>query len=339
MCPFTQKNGVQHAISSESLTQRQRFAMFQQYQLQTSTGRSSPSTHPSSVATSSRGSLHASSLSNSLLLPNGRTPLATDQDLEPPTCSQPRRRAGPPSNTLSQLDESISAGVRRPRSNSFDDINSDPMQLSPQCVKRLKTYAKDLCSTLEIPEKNLLAFVESGDVYHMLVNMKASLIKYEIEASANKSNALQETLASKDFETALHNRLLSCVLSPNITAYVTDAQQHIMDFIFEHQDIFKIPAGVFDDSELKSSLRSTASRLLASIHSHLKTQVCASNQRLVKHNQSNETKMTLSIVKKTSIVDVTKSLAHASSGMELEAAHWNRMAFLVCELAQNEAEH
>jgi hypothetical protein len=159
-CPFSQKNGVQHAISSESLTQRQRFAMFRQYQLRTSTGRSSPSTRPSSVATSSRGSLHASSLSNSLLPQNGRTPLATDPDLEPPPCSQPRRHPGPPSNTSSQLDESISAGVRRPRSNSFDDINSDPMQLSPQRVKRLKTYAKDLCNTLEIPEKNLLAFVE-----------------------------------------------------------------------------------------------------------------------------------------------------------------------------------
>ena len=46
-------------------------------------------------------------------------------------------------------------------------------------------------------------------------------------------------------------------------------------------------------------------------------------------------KMTLSIVKKTCIIDVTKTLARASSGMELEAPHWNRMAFLVSELARN----
>ncbi|KAI6033854.1 hypothetical protein BKA83DRAFT_4486945 [Pisolithus microcarpus] len=92
--------------------------------------------------------------------------------------------------------------------------------------------------------------------------------------------------------------------------YVTDTQRHIMDFIFEHQDIFKIPAGVFDDSELKSSLRTVVSRLLATIRSHLKSQ------------------LTLSIAKKTCIIDVTKSLARVSSGMELEAAHWNRMAFL-----------
>jgi hypothetical protein len=41
-------------------------------------------------------------------------------------------------------------------------------------------------------------------MYYMLVNMKASLIKYEIKTSANKSNALQETLASKDFEVSLY---------------------------------------------------------------------------------------------------------------------------------------
>ena len=109
--------------------------------------------------------MRASSLSNSLLLPNGttrgstNTTMATDLDLEPPPSSQPRRRAGPPSNTSSQFDEPISAGIRRPRSDT-DDFNSDPTQLSPQRVKRLKTYAKDLCNTLEIPEKNVLEFIE-----------------------------------------------------------------------------------------------------------------------------------------------------------------------------------
>ncbi|KAI6116979.1 hypothetical protein EV401DRAFT_2073038 [Pisolithus croceorrhizus] len=157
----------------------------------------------------------------------------------------------------------------------------------------LRTYTKDLCSTLEIPKKSLLNFIETGDLFHMLSTM------------------LQETLTSKDFEISLHNRLLACLLSPNITAYVMDTQRHIMDFIFKHQNIFKIPVGVFDNSELKSSLHTVVSRLLATIHSHLKSQLM------------------LSITKKTCIINVTKSLAHMSSGMELEAAHWNRMAFLL----------
>ncbi|KIK77827.1 hypothetical protein PAXRUDRAFT_356417 [Paxillus rubicundulus Ve08.2h10] len=69
----------------------------------------------------------------------------------------------------------------------------------------------------------------------MLVDMKASLVKYELSNQTNQLQALQDTLSSKDFELSLHNRLLACLLSPNLTAYVTDTQRHIM-----------IPAGVFD---------------------------------------------------------------------------------------------
>ncbi|KAI6156373.1 hypothetical protein EDD17DRAFT_1512548 [Pisolithus thermaeus] len=164
------------------------------------------------------------------------------------------------------------------------------MQLSPQHVKWLRTYAKELCSTLEIPKKSILDFIETGNLFHMVINMKASLIKYEINTHANKFNTLQETLSSKDFEISLHNCLLVCLLSLNITAYVMDVQRHIMDFIFEHQDIFKIPAGVFDNSELKSSLCTIVSRF----------------------------------------VQVINYLTEYSSRMELEATHWNRMAFLHC---------
>ncbi|KAI6033847.1 hypothetical protein BKA83DRAFT_4486940 [Pisolithus microcarpus] len=142
-------------------------------------------------------------------------------ELEPPPSSQPRRCPSPPSDSSLLFEGSISAGARRRRSDSLDDLDSDPTQLSAQRVKRLRTYAKDLCSTLEIPEKNLLDFIETGDLFHMLVNMKASLIKYEIDTHANKSTALQETLTSKDFEISLHNRLLACLLSPNITAYIS----------------------------------------------------------------------------------------------------------------------
>ncbi|KAI5995505.1 hypothetical protein EDD15DRAFT_2365686 [Pisolithus albus] len=292
--------------------------MFRQYQLRTASGSNgsrSSSARPASLVTGSRGSTRTSSLSNSLL-PSVARPAgfinttAADFELDPPPSSQPRQRRGPPSDVSSHLEDSISAGIRRRRSDPPDDFDSDPTQLSPRRVKRLKIYAKDLCKELDIPEKNLLDFVETGNMFHMLVNVKASLIKNEIEFHTNKSNALQEILATKDFESALYNRLLACLLSPNITAYVTDTQRHIMDFIFEHQDIFKIPAGVFDDAELKTSLRTIVSKALAGIRSQLKTQLISS------------------IAKKTCIVDVTKSLARASSGMEVEAAHWNRMAFL-----------
>ncbi|KAI9568757.1 hypothetical protein HD554DRAFT_713099 [Boletus coccyginus] len=296
--------------------------MFRQYQLRTtsgSTGRS-PSARPTSSGTSSRASVPASSRHLSSTGPYGSADSSAlaGFGLEPPPSSQPRRRVS--SEMLSEVEEPISAGVRR-RRNSEDHDNSHSAQLSPRRMKRLKTYAKDLCDELEIPEKKLFDFVESGNVYYMLVNMKASLLKYESTNQANESKLILETLTSKDFEIALHNRLLACLLSPNLTAYVTDTQRHVMDFIFEHQDVFKIPAGLFDDSELKSTLRATVSRLLATIRSHLKTQ------------------LTLSISKKTCIIDVTKSLARLSSGMEVDAAHWNRLAFLVSGFARNSTKY
>ncbi|KAI6040188.1 hypothetical protein EDC04DRAFT_2894409 [Pisolithus marmoratus] len=225
--------------------------MFCQYQLRETAGLRSSPAHPASSLSSSQGSTCTSSLSNSFLPSDA---VATDFELEPLPSSQPHRHSSPPSDSSLLFEESISSGTCQQRSDPPDDADSDPMQLSPQHVKQLKTYAKDLCSTLEIPKQNLLDFVETGDLFHMLVNMKASLIKYEIDTHANKSNALQEMLTSKDFEISLHNRLLACLLLPNITAYVTDTQSHIMDFIFKHQDIFKIPTSIFDNSELKSSL-------------------------------------------------------------------------------------
>ncbi|KIK14346.1 hypothetical protein PISMIDRAFT_117227, partial [Pisolithus microcarpus 441] len=114
--------------------------------------------------------------------------------------------------------------------------------LSLQHAKQLRTYTKDLCDTLEIPEKNLLDFIETCDLFHMLLNMKASLIKYEIDTHANKSNILQETLASKDFEIALHNCLLACLLSPNINAYVMDMQRHIMVSLYGQLGLIVDPA-------------------------------------------------------------------------------------------------
>ncbi|KAI6156016.1 hypothetical protein BKA82DRAFT_4349330 [Pisolithus tinctorius] len=100
-----------------------------------------------------------------------------------------------------------------------------------------------------------------GDLFLMLVDMKASLVKYELSNQTHQLQALQDTLSSKDFE----------------------------DFIFEHLDVFKIPAGVFDDVELRGSLGRIVTKLLATIHSQLKSQ------------------LTISIAKKTCIINVSKN--------------------------------
>ncbi|KAG0693202.1 hypothetical protein DFH29DRAFT_1007547 [Suillus ampliporus] len=181
----------------------------------------------------------------------------------------------------SDIDQPISmdvnAGVQHRR-----DSSADPMQLTPRRTKQLKMYAQQLATDHRVPLKKLLAFIEE----------------------------LEKLLTSKDFESALKGHLTACMLSPNLTAYVTDTQQHIMDFIKEHSDLFKISEGLFDDTELRALLGKLVMQLLATIHGSIKTT------------------LTTSVSKKLSIMDALKLIIH--SGMEVDSSHWTRFAFLRC---------
>ncbi|KAI6017559.1 hypothetical protein BKA83DRAFT_10252 [Pisolithus microcarpus] len=277
--------------------------MFRRYQLR-STSAQGP--RPSN----SRRTASSSSASSRPTTPQFGGPLASSYQPDGPavptgiTLTVPRslwQRA----TSVGVLDEPISAGVRRER-----DDDDDLSQLDSHRVKHLKLYAKKIAEVNQILEKGLMEFVNTGDLFYMLVDIKAHLIKSDATKQTNQFQVLQDTLRGKDFEAGLHTRLLACMLSPNLTAYVTDTQQRIMEFIAEHPEVFKVPGGIFDDAELKTLLGKLVTKLLASIRSHVKTQLITS------------------IAKRTCIIDATRNLAHSTSGMELEASHWNRMAFL-----------
>lgn len=92
-------------------------------------------------------------------------------------------------------------------------------------------------------------------------------------------------------QSALKSRLTACMLFPNLTAYVTDTQQHVMvgcfysilpdltkmfasqEFIQGHLELFKISEGLFDDNELRTQLGKLVTRLLATIRGQIKTAV------------------------------------------------------------------
>ncbi|KAG1735637.1 uncharacterized protein EDB91DRAFT_1250471 [Suillus paluster] len=147
----------------------------------------------------------------------------------------------PPTSPTSSLDEPISTAVRRCR-NSRTSHHGDPTKLTPQWTKRFKIYAKKLCEDNEVPTGEVMRFIDSGDMFYMLIDLKITLVKlYEVN-KAKRLQELKDALESKDFEkNGLYNRLFACMLLPNITAYVTDTQLHIMDFITSHCDVFKIP--------------------------------------------------------------------------------------------------
>ncbi|KAG1733175.1 hypothetical protein EDD22DRAFT_960248 [Suillus occidentalis] len=215
----------------------------------------------------------------------------------------------PPSSPTLSLDEPISAGVRR-RRDSGPSTHGVPTKLTPQRTKRLKMHAKKACEENDVLQEEVMTFIDSGDIFYMLIDLKITLVKL---CEGNKDKRMQElkdSLESKDFENGLYNRLFACMLSPNITAYVTDTQSHIMEFISKNREIFKIPPGVLDDVELRAQLGKAVTKLLTNIRSAIKAA------------------LTTSIVKRTSIADVTRSLARSGSGMEVDSTHWNRIALL-----------
>ncbi|KAG1750075.1 hypothetical protein EDB19DRAFT_1904327 [Suillus lakei] len=215
----------------------------------------------------------------------------------------------PPSSPTSSLDEPISTAVRR-RRNSGTSNHGDPTKLTPQRTKRLKTYAKKMCEDNDVPTRDVMCFIDSGDIFFMLIDLKITLIKLCEGNRAKRMQELKDALESKDFENGLYNRLFACMLSPNITAYVTDTQHHIMDFITTHSDVFKIPPGMLEDVELRAQLGKSVTKLLTGIRSVIKNA------------------LTTSVVKRTSIADVTRALARSGSGMEVDSTHWNRIALL-----------
>ncbi|KAG2148961.1 hypothetical protein DEU56DRAFT_909254 [Suillus clintonianus] len=205
------------------------------------------------------------------------------------------------------LDEAITAGIRRRRTDSAAG-QDDPTILMPSRTKRLKLYVKKMAEENDVSEKSLFDFIDTGGIYYMLIDLKVSMMKSDTGRKAALLLDLKELLNSKDFKSALQNRLIACLLSPNITAYVTDTHPHIMNFIKDNSGVFKVPPSLFEDVELTAILAKIVSELLSSIRSNMKSKLLAS------------------IRKRMSIMDTAKSLAHGS--IEVDSAHWNRLAFL-----------
>ncbi|KAG1785094.1 uncharacterized protein HD556DRAFT_1314540 [Suillus plorans] len=73
-------------------------------------------------------------------------------------------------------------------------------------------------------------------------------------------------------QSGLHNhRLTTCVLLPNLTAYINDMLEHIIEFIKKNSEIFKIPKFLFEDIELTAQLSKLVSKALSCICSNVKT--------------------------------------------------------------------
>ncbi|KAG1733334.1 uncharacterized protein EDB91DRAFT_1251337 [Suillus paluster] len=204
------------------------------------------------------------------------------------------------------INEPITTGIHRQRTYSAAG-HDDPTILMPSRMKWLKIYAEKAAEN-DVSEKGLNDFIDTGGIYYMLIDLKVCMMKFDVAQRAAILLDLKELINSKDFKSALQNRLIACLLSPNITAYMEDTLPHIMNFIKNNSGIFKVPLSLFKDVKLTAILAKTVSELLSSIRGNMKSKLLAS------------------ICKRMSITDTAKSLAHGS--IEVDSAHWNRLAFL-----------
>ncbi|KAH7917002.1 hypothetical protein BV22DRAFT_1135793 [Leucogyrophana mollusca] len=133
----------------------------------------------------------------------------------------------PPPSPTSSLDDPISIQIGSRRSRESEEPR-DPTQLTPRRTKRLKVYANQLAEKHGISKQELSSFIDTGDIFVMLVDIKANLIQKNENQQGSELGDLKELIESTPFQTALKVRLTACLMSPNITAYVTDTQQHIM---------------------------------------------------------------------------------------------------------------
>ncbi|KAG1872269.1 hypothetical protein F4604DRAFT_1925889 [Suillus subluteus] len=177
---------------------------------------------------------------------------------------------------------------------------------TPGLTKRLKLYAMKVAEERGVDKDHLIDF--TGGIAYMLIDIKATMMLF---SAANRKSLLaeiKELIESKDFKSGLQNHLMACVLSPNLTAYVNDTLEHVMEFIKKNSKIFKVPSFLFEDIELTAQLSTLVSEALSCIRGNVKA------------------KLMSSIIKRTSIIDTTRSLAHGC--LEVDAPHWNRFAFL-----------
>ncbi|KAG2050120.1 hypothetical protein BDR06DRAFT_1023463 [Suillus hirtellus] len=106
----------------------------------------------------------------------------------------------------------------------------------------------------------------------MLIDIKATLIMLSV---VNRMSLLVEIKAlteSKYFKSGLQNCLTACVLSPNLTAYVNDMLEHVMEFTKNNNEILEVPKFLFEDIELTAQLLKLISKALSCICSNVKTE-------------------------------------------------------------------
>ncbi|KAG1791598.1 uncharacterized protein HD556DRAFT_1309888 [Suillus plorans] len=196
-----------------------------------------------------------------------------------------RRNQLPPSSPLSPRQGSLI----RPRTNS--------LETEQQEVKRLKTYAAEVCRSKGLPENSLEEFATINDIKLMMIKLMAELSCFHRKVQAAEAAKVLESL---DFEVTLTPSLVS----------------QPYDFSKKNPSVFKIPVEALQDSDAMDRLDVLMKKILTAQRGNMKQKLIAS------------------IEKCSDLSTLARSLA--GNCTELTMAHWARIAFMKTTNAQPE---
>ncbi|VDC03600.1 unnamed protein product [Peniophora sp. CBMAI 1063] len=149
---------------------------------------------------------------------------------------------------------------RRP----FSDL--DDHSYTPRSTKVARSAAVVICARHELPRDALSDFVELGSDAKFL-DLKAHLLKSDQERQ-KLSNILQ--LRNSATKKMLEGRAMIILMSPNLTALVTDLYEHVCNYAKVHPDAFNVPESLVKDHELFGELCHMLSNALGSQRSRMK---------------------------------------------------------------------
>ncbi|KAF8346815.1 hypothetical protein F5887DRAFT_1072911 [Amanita rubescens] len=177
---------------------------------------------------------------------------------------------------------------------------------TPRTRRKMKVYALNVCQSLNIPASLMTQFTELPSPAHMLIDLKASLIRVERLHGTSKA---MDKLKDEEFKSSLTERLWIILISPNLTAYRTGIVEHIMSKIHDSPANFGVDQELIEDMDAVNKIKRMVGSILTKTRGIMK-------QKLMK-----------SICTKSNVVKLTRKLA-PPHGLVLTAAHWNRVAFL-----------
>ncbi|KAI0795999.1 hypothetical protein C8Q75DRAFT_803053 [Abortiporus biennis] len=145
--------------------------------------------------------------------------------------------------------------------------------LSARELRRLMQRAREISESQGLPSNALDSFLESGDMYEMLMCIQASLLSFN---QALERARVASTLEDTGFQKNLQDQLNVCLFSTATSSYVTETLEHVMEFIRRDPKTFDVPIGLINNANHWSDLSTLVSTLLTSVRSNMKTKIMSS---------------------------------------------------------------